>query len=185
MPTVRVDLGDRSYDVRVENGLLARAGSVLTETGLRGKVAVVSDTNVAAFHADTLLQALKSAGYSSSLHIVPAGEASKSMKQAEALCSELAESGHDRRSFLVALGGGVVGDLAGFVAAIFFRGIPFVQIPTTIVAQVDSSVGGKPESTSPKGKTYWEPFINPPWSWSTPMSSPRFQAANIAKDSPR
>ncbi len=161
MPTVHVDLGDRSYDVLVERGLLADAGEAIRNTGLRGKAAVITDSNVARHHGSALIAALEMAGFSPSLHEIPAGESSKSMSQVEALCSALAEAGHDRRSFVVALGGGVVGDLAGFVAAVFYRGIPFVQIPTTIVAQVDSSVGGKTGVNLPEGKNLLGAFHQP------------------------
>lgn len=161
MPTVRVDLGKRSYDVLVEKGLLGRAGEVIREAGLPGKAAIITDANVARFHATTLVASLEQAGFSPTIHEIPAGEASKSMSQVEALCSSMAEAGHDRRSFVVALGGGVVGDLAGFVAAVFYRGIPFVQIPTTIVAQVDSSVGGKTGVNLPQGKNLLGAFHQP------------------------
>lgn len=161
MPTVRVELGERSYDVVVERGLLAEAGTRILDAGLTGKAAVITDENVAAHHADALLSALKKAGISPTLHPVPAGEASKSMAQVESLCSSMAAAGHDRRSFVIALGGGVVGDLAGFVAAVFFRGIPFVQVPTTIVAQVDSSVGGKTGVNLPEGKNLLGAFHQP------------------------
>jgi 3-dehydroquinate synthase len=161
MPTVHVDLTERSYDVLVEKGLLARAGEAIRDAGLTGKAAVITDSNVAGFHADALRAGLEAAGFSPTLHIVPAGEASKSMARAEELCASLAEARHDRRSFVVALGGGVVGDLAGFVAAIFYRGIPFVQIPTTIVAQVDSSVGGKTGVNLPQGKNLLGAFHQP------------------------
>ena len=161
MPTTRVDLGDRSYDVQVEQGLLSQAGRAILAAGLRGKAAIISDTTVAGFHAEALRASLQDAGYSPTLHEIPAGEASKSMSHAAALCSALADAGHDRRSFVVALGGGVVGDLAGFVAAIFYRGIPFVQIPTTIVAQVDSSVGGKTGVNLPEGKNLLGAFHQP------------------------
>jgi 3-dehydroquinate synthase len=143
MPTVHVQLAERSYDVLVEPGCFDQAATAIAAAGLRGRAAVISDTTVAALHAAPLLRALDAAGHLPTLHTVPAGEASKSFARAEALCEELAAAGHDRRSFVVALGGGVVGDLAGFLAAIFFRGVPFAQVPTTIVAQVDSSVGGK------------------------------------------
>lgn len=161
MPSVRVELGDRSYDVVVERGLLAAAGSRILGAGLTGRAAVITDENVATHHADALLHALTSAGISPTLHTVPAGEASKSMSRAQLLCSSMAAAGHDRRSFVVALGGGVVGDLAGFVAAVFYRGIPFVQIPTTIVAQVDSSVGGKTGVNLPEGKNLLGAFHQP------------------------
>jgi 3-dehydroquinate synthase len=161
MPTVRVELGERSYDVVVENGLLTRSGGAILEAGLKGKAAIISDTTVAGLHADTLVRSLESAGFSPTLHTVPAGEASKSMSQAAGLCSSLAAAGHDRKSFIIALGGGVVGDLAGYVAAIFYRGIPFVQVPTTIVAQVDSSVGGKTGVNLPEGKNLVGAFHQP------------------------
>src|SRR5688572_9304131 len=112
MPTTRVDLGNRSYDVQVEKGLLSEAGRAISTAGLRGKAAIISDTTVAGLHAETVRAALEEGGYSPTLHEIPAGEASKSMSHAGALCSALAEAGHDRRSFVVALGGGVVGDLA-------------------------------------------------------------------------
>ena len=161
MPTVRVDLGERSYDVLVEAGLLARSGELIREAGLRGKAAVISDSHVAGFHGKTLLDSLAAAGFEPTLHEIPAGEASKSLGHVEQLCSAMAAAGHDRRSFVVALGGGVVGDLAGFVAAVFYRGIPFVQIPTTIVAQVDSSVGGKTGVNLKEGKNLLGAFHQP------------------------
>ena len=162
MSRVHVDLADRAYDVLVEPGLLARAGAVMAATPLHAaRAAIISDETVAGFHAATLLGSLQAAGFKPTLHLVPAGEASKSMSTAETLCRELLRAGHDRRSMVVALGGGVVGDLAGFVAAIFFRGIPFVQIPTTIVAQVDSSVGGKTGVNVAEGKNLLGCFHQP------------------------
>lgn len=162
MPLVHVDLADRAYDVVVEAGLLGRTGELLADSALKSRrVAVISDETVAAFHAETLLESLTSAGFRPTLHTIPAGEASKSMTAAEALCRAMIREGHDRRSLVVALGGGVVGDLAGFVAAIFYRGIPFVQIPTTIVAQVDSSVGGKTGVNVCEGKNLLGCFHQP------------------------
>ena len=161
MPTVRVQLAERSYDVIVAPGCLAEAPQALAAAGLRGRAAVISDATVAAFHSGLLLDALAAAGHAPTLHTVPAGEASKSLAQTEALCQSLAAAGHDRRSFVVALGGGVVGDLAGFVAAVFYRGIPFAQIPTTIVAQVDSSVGGKTGVNLAVGKNLVGSFHQP------------------------
>lgn len=162
MSVVRVDLAERSYDVLVELGALSRAGDLLTQAGLGGKrVAVISDETVAGFHSTTLLASLTNLGFRPSLHTVPAGESSKSMIHVESLCREMIRAGHDRKSMVVALGGGVVGDLAGFVAAIFYRGIPFVQIPTTIVAQVDSSVGGKTGVNVAEGKNLLGAFHQP------------------------
>ncbi len=162
MPRVHVALADRAYDVIVEPGLLARAGEALCAAGLGGaRAAIISDETVAGFHAATVLEVLAAAGFKPSLHTVPAGEASKSMSAVEGLCRELIRAGHDRRTVVVALGGGVVGDLAGFVAAIFFRGIPLVQIPTTIVAQLDSSVGGKTGVNVAEGKNLLGCFHQP------------------------
>ena len=162
MPRVLVDLADHAYLVLVEPGLLGRAGTLLAEAGLADRrAAVISDETVAGFHAPGLLEALQAGGFNPTLHTVPAGEASKSLPQVEAVCRELIRAGHDRRSMVVALGGGVVGDLAGFVAAIFFRGIPCVQIPTTVVAQVDSSVGGKTGVNVAEGKNLLGSFHQP------------------------
>jgi 3-dehydroquinate synthase len=162
MPSVHVDLADRSYDVLVESGLLGRAGEELQKADLSGlRAAIISDETVARLHGGALLEALESAGFRPTLHTVTAGEASKSMGDAEALCREMIRAGHDRKSMVVALGGGVVGDLAGFVASIFYRGIPFVQVPTTIVAQVDSSVGGKTGVNVGEGKNLLGAFHQP------------------------
>lgn len=162
MPVVAVDLADRSYDVLVEDGLLGQVGRLLKERKIgSGKVAVISDQTVAPLHAKSVLNSLGDSGFFPTLHVVPAGEASKSMAVVESVCREMIREGHDRSSLVVALGGGVVGDLAGFVAAIFFRGIPFVQIPTTIVSQVDSSVGGKTGVNAPEGKNLLGAFHQP------------------------
>ncbi|MBT8044080.1 MAG: 3-dehydroquinate synthase [Verrucomicrobiae bacterium] len=157
MPTVHVDLAERSYDILVEDRLLDRAAELISSVGLNGKAAVITDSNVAPHYADNLLAQLPDA----SLHTVRAGEASKSMRQAAELCGEMNRAGHDRASYVIALGGGVVGDLAGFVASIFYRGIPFVQIPTTIVSQVDSSAGGKTGVNASEGKNLIGCFHQP------------------------
>lgn len=161
MHHVSVDLADRSYRVIVAEGLLAQAAIHISASGLTGKAAIISDSTVAPLHAQTLQSALDDAGISHTLHTFPAGEKSKSLETTAALCSELAAAGHDRKSFVIALGGGVVGDLAGFVAALFYRGIPFVQIPTTIVSVVDSSVGGKTGVNIPEGKNLVGSFHQP------------------------
>ncbi|HVJ45560.1 MAG TPA: 3-dehydroquinate synthase [Luteolibacter sp.] len=162
MPSVHVNLSDRSYEVIVESGLLRDAGRAIAGSGIAPcRVAVISDANVAGFHSEALLASLSSHGFKPTLHVVPAGEGSKSLAQAEGLCREMTRENHDRKSLVVALGGGVVGDLAGFVASIFYRGIPFVQIPTTIVAQVDSSVGGKTGVNIAEGKNLVGTFHQP------------------------
>lgn len=162
MPTVHVDLADRSYDVIVEAGILAKAADHIVAAGLADKrAAVISDETVARHHSAALLASLEAAGFRPSLHTVPSGEASKSMPHVEELCRSMIRDGHDRKSMVIALGGGVVGDLAGFVAAIFYRGIPFVQIPTTIVSHVDSSVGGKTGVNVAEGKNLLGAFHQP------------------------
>lgn len=160
MPTVQVALGDRSYPVMVENGSLSAVADLLKQQGLSHlRPAIISDETVAKHHAQTLISSFNE--NPPTLHTVSAGEASKSLSHAEAICREMIRAGHDRRSLIIALGGGVVGDLAGFVASIFYRGIPFVQIPTTIVSQVDSSVGGKTGVNVAEGKNLLGAFHQP------------------------
>lgn len=161
MPAVHVNLAERSYDVVVENGILDEAGDHIAELNVAKRFAVITDSNVGPHHAEAMMESLKSAGCDASLHSIPAGEASKSFSQMSELCSSLAKANHDRSSGVIALGGGVVGDLAGFVAASFFRGIPFIQVPTTIVSQVDSSVGGKTGINLPEGKNLIGAFHQP------------------------
>jgi 3-dehydroquinate synthase len=162
MPHVHVDLAGRSYEVLVESGILRLAGQEIARAGLAGRrAAVITDDTVAGFHSAPLIESLEQAGFRPTLHSVPAGEASKSLGHVETLCREMILAGHDRKSCVIALGGGVVGDLAGFVAAMFLRGVPFVQIPTTIVAQVDSSVGGKTGVNVPEGKNLLGAFHQP------------------------
>jgi 3-dehydroquinate synthase len=162
MPTVHVDLAERSYDVVVEKGILRRSGEMLQSLGFSGRhLAVISDETVARLHGLVLLHSLEAAGFQATVHTIPPGEASKTLSHAESLCREMIRAGHDRKSGVIALGGGVVGDLAGFVAAVFYRGLPFVQIPTTIVAQVDSSVGGKTGVNVAEGKNLLGAFHQP------------------------
>ncbi len=162
MPSVHVDLAERAYSVYVDSGLLSQAGELVKNAGITAsRAAVISDETVARFHSGVLMESLEAAGFRPTLHTVAAGEASKSLTHAETLCREMIRAGHDRKSLVVALGGGVVGDLAGFVASIFYRGIPFVQIPTTIVAQVDSSVGGKTGVNVAEGKNLLGAFHQP------------------------
>lgn len=161
MNTVSVNLGSRSYEILVAPGLLAEAGPRIQAAGLTGMAAIITDSNVAPHFLGQVKTSLLNSGYNFSSHIFPAGEGSKSMAQVEDLSRELIQAGHNRSSFVVALGGGVTGDLAGFVAAIFYRGIPFVQIPTTIVSQVDSAVGGKTGVNAPEGKNLIGAFHQP------------------------
>ena len=161
MNTLSVNLGSRSYNIHVSPGLLTEAGSCISTIGLRGRAAIISDDNVAPHFLPALQSSLTRSGFHFTSHIFPAGEGSKSMQQVEELSRSLIQEGHDRSSFIIALGGGVTGDLAGFVAAIFYRGIPFVQIPTTIVSQVDSAVGGKTGVNTAEGKNLIGAFHQP------------------------
>ena len=161
MRSVKVSLGTRSYDIKIGRGLLAGLGADCAALKLGQKCAVITDTNVAARYAKPALASLKRAGFEAVLVTVPAGETAKRLKQVESCFNQLAAHRIERKSFVVALGGGVVGDLAGFVAASYLRGIPFVQVPTTLLAQVDSSVGGKTGVNLAAGKNLVGAFYQP------------------------
>ncbi len=143
MEKVTVDLGLRSYDILIKEGLLNEIGIILKRYISGEKVMVITDANVSPFYSKKVLSQLKDAGFSAFLETVEPGEDSKSLKTAEGLYLAALEHKLDRGSSILALGGGVVGDLAGFIAATYMRGIDFIQVPTTLLAQVDSSVGGK------------------------------------------
>jgi 3-dehydroquinate synthase len=161
MRTVAVSLGKRSYPIYVGTGILSGVGRFAAELELGGRCAVISDDRVAPLYAKPVLASLRAAGFEPRLICVPHGETSKSLKMAQSACDQLAGHRLERKSFIVALGGGVVGDLAGFVAAIYLRGIPFVQIPTSLLAQVDSSVGGKVGVNLKAGKNLAGAFHQP------------------------
>ncbi len=159
---ITLSLDHDRYDVVVGEGILARLPEFLEESGaFRKRAALVTDSNVGPLYANAITGPLREAGYEIVEIVIPAGEASKSMEVVTDVCRQMLRAGLDRKSFLIALGGGVVGDLAGFAAAIFQRGIPFVQIPTTVVAQVDSSVGGKTGVNTPEGKNLLGAFHQP------------------------
>ncbi len=158
---VEVPLGARAYRVAVGRALIGRLGEWLDGLQLGIRCAVVTDSNVGALHGAATLDTLRAAGRHVDLIQVPAGEGSKSLTRLETVCDRMLTLGLDRRSFLVALGGGVVGDLAGFAAAVYGRGIPFVQIPTSVVAQVDSAVGGKTGVNLAGGKNLVGAFHQP------------------------
>ena len=143
MKKVGVELGDRSYEVRIGAGLLERLGFWLKEKGYSGRAVVITDTTVGGFYADTLSRGLKTAGFEITLFELPPGEEQKSLETAAGLYDKLTEALTERTTPVLALGGGVIGDLAGFVVATFKRGLPLVQVPTTLLAMVDSSIGGK------------------------------------------
>ncbi len=159
--TVPVHLGDRSYEITIGSRLLPNAGSLLAAHLSRKKTAIVTDANVAKFHLKTLQDSLEASGVTSTAIIMPPGEATKSYAGLAEVCDKLLGAGIERKDQVIALGGGVIGDLAGFAAAILRRGVKFIQIPTSLLAQVDSSVGGKTGINSPHGKNLIGAFHQP------------------------
>lgn len=158
---VTVNLGERSYPIHIGADVLGQLGGLCTEVGLKGKCLVVTDEHVAELYGDTAMASLVDAGIGASMTIVPPGEQTKCGDQVFALYSRCVAAGLDRHSFIVALGGGVIGDLAGFVAATYLRGLPFVQVPTSLLSMVDSSVGGKTGINLPEGKNLVGAFYQP------------------------
>ena len=152
MISVEVRAGPHRYDVLVGSGLLVSFGDLIKKELCGLRCAIVSDTTIATLFADRVKQSLASSGFQAMLITVPAGEQSKTLEQAGAICDQMVAVGLDRQSFLIGLGGGVIGDISGFVAAIYHRGIPHVQIPTTLLAMVDSSIGGKTGVNTAAGK---------------------------------
>lgn len=184
MRVITVPLGKRSYSIHIGQGLLSRLGAECAALGNRragkgkggaprqwvfgfepaplgGRCAVITDHRVEPHYAGTALRSLKQAGFEPALVVVPAGETAKSLRTVATCYKQLAAHRLERSSFIVALGGGVVGDLAGFVAATYLRGIALVQVPTTLLAQVDSSVGGKVGVNLPAGKNLVGAFFQP------------------------
>ncbi len=161
MSLLTVHLADNSYDIIIEQGALASLGQRCSAVGLRGLAAIVTNPTVSALYGETVSASLVAAGYSVAQIEIPDGEEFKNSATLNGVYDGLLAAGVDRGSFIVALGGGVVGDLAGFAAATWLRGIPFVQVPTTLLAQVDSSVGGKTGIDHPKGKNLIGAFYQP------------------------
>ncbi len=161
LETVHVDLPGRAYDVRIGPNLLAQAGTHVSPLVSRPKVAVITDETVGALHLATLEQGLSAAGIAMQALYLPAGEATKCWEQLERCVDWLLDQQVERRDVVVAFGGGVIGDLVGFAAAILRRGVRFVQIPTSLLAQVDSSVGGKTGINARQGKNLIGAFHQP------------------------
>lgn len=159
--TVSVALSDRSYDILIGDGLLNEAGKILAPHLSRPRAIVVTDRTVAAHYRDRFEAALRSAGIAVDTIVLPPGEETKSFSVLADLCGQCLELGVERSDTLIALGGGVIGDLTGFAAAILLRGMNFVQVPTTLLAQVDSSVGGKTAIDVPAGKNLVGAFHQP------------------------
>jgi 3-dehydroquinate synthase len=158
---VQIRCGIDRYSVLIGAGLLERFGTLVHKCLPRGTCVIISDSNVARLFADRVKKSLTSSGFRATLITIPAGEKSKTLKQAGAICEKMIAAGLDRRSFVIGLGGGVIGDISGFVAAIYHRGIPHVQIPTTLLAMVDSSIGGKTGVDTRAGKNLIGAFHQP------------------------
>jgi 3-dehydroquinate synthase len=158
---IHLELGARSYDIQVRRGLLQDVGIELTRLRCSGKVGVVTDRNLAAHYLKPVARVLKASGYNVVPIVLPPGERTKTLRSIGTVMDALVEARFERSSTLLALGGGVIGDITGFAAAIYQRGIPFVQVPTSLVAQVDSSVGGKTGVDHPKGKNLIGAFNQP------------------------
>jgi 3-dehydroquinate synthase len=159
--TVRVDLAGRSYDIEVGRGVLAGLGTALARLAPGSAVAVVTDESVGALHLPGVMEQLQAAGIRATSVVLPVGERTKSFAHLEMLCDAVIAARLERRDVLVALGGGVIGDLTGFAAAILRRGMRFVQVPTSLLAQVDSSVGGKTAINASSGKNLIGAFHQP------------------------
>ena len=161
MSVLSVNLAENSYDIVIEPGALASLGQRCRAVGLNGKCAVISNPTVSALYGGAVQMSLESAGYTVAHIEMPDGEEYKNSTTLNRIYDDLLAAGIDRTSFVVALGGGVVGDVAGYAAATWLRGIPFVQVPTTLLAQVDSSVGGKTGIDHPRGKNLIGAFYQP------------------------
>jgi 3-dehydroquinate synthase len=159
--TVPVSLGERSYDILIGSGLIARAGEEIARRMKGIRAAIVTDENVARFHLDSLTESLKTSGIEATPIIVAPGEKSKGFATLETVTNAVLAARLERGDVVIALGGGVIGDLAGFVAGIVRRGMGFIQIPTSLLAQVDSSVGGKTGINTAHGKNLVGVFYQP------------------------
>ncbi|MDA0692404.1 MAG: 3-dehydroquinate synthase [Nitrospinae bacterium] len=161
MKRLTIDLGDRSYDIRVGRHLLQQTGAWVTELTNPSRVVIITHPSINRLYGEKLSSSFSGTGVPIDFIEVPEGEKSKSLQQAEKIFDSLLEWKCDRQTVLVALGGGVIGDLTGFIAATYVRGVPFVQIPTTVLSQVDSSVGGKTAVNHPRGKNMIGAFYQP------------------------
>lgn len=165
MESLKVKLGDRSYKIYIGSNILGKIGTELKSAGFSSKIAVISNTTVSRFYGDVVTESVKSAGLTAIPVTIPDGESFKNINTVHYIYSELLRNGLDRKSGIVALGGGVVGDIAGFVASTYMRGIEYVQVPTTLLAHVDSSVGGKTGVNHKLGKNMIGTFYQPKLVW--------------------
>ncbi|MBB5664496.1 3-dehydroquinate synthase [Rhizobium leguminosarum] len=159
--TVHVPLGERAYDILIGPGLIARAGAEIASRLNGRKAAVITDENVAPLYLKALVASLEEAGITSAAVVLPAGEKTKSFEHLITACDKVLEARVERNDYVIALGGGVIGDLSGFAAGIVRRGVRFVQVPTSLLSQVDSSVGGKTGINSRHGKNLIGVFHQP------------------------
>jgi len=159
---ININLGERSYPVYVAPGLLSQAGGIISNLLPQAKKCVIVTSRIICdLHCENLLSSLKESGIKAGITLVPDGEEAKTWSSAESLIGDMLEIGLDRKSTVIAFGGGTVGDLSGFVASIYMRGISLIQIPTTLLAQVDSSLGGKAAVNHPSGKNLIGSFHQP------------------------
>lgn len=184
MKTLQVKTG-RPYEIRIERGCLNRCGTLARNVSKAQKAAVITDSNVGPLYAKIAAVSLEKAGFCTFTHVFPAGESSKVLGSISDMLSFLAGNAFTRGDLIVALGGGVTGDMAGFAASIYMRGIDYIQIPTSLLAQIDSSVGGKTAVDLPQGKNlcgaFWQPrlvLIDPELLSTLP---PRFFADGMAE----
>ncbi|MBI1911884.1 MAG: 3-dehydroquinate synthase [Deltaproteobacteria bacterium] len=161
MRTINVELGNRSYPIVIKRGLLDEVGPRIASLGLKGKAAIITNPLVGGLYAQRLTKTLKDAGLNPVIITVPDGEEYKSLQEASSIFDGLIEHRMERSNPIIALGGGVIGDMAGFIAATYLRGVPYIQVPTTLLSQVDSSVGGKTAVNHPKGKNLIGAFYQP------------------------
>ncbi len=161
MTKLNVELGENSYEILIGEKIFCEVANFLAESNFTKKILIVTDSNVFKIYAEELRKIFTKCEINFEVEVVPAGESSKNLREAENLYTCAIESQLDRKSVIVALGGGVVGDLAGFVAATYLRGVPFIQVPTTLLAQVDSSVGGKTAVNHALGKNLIGAFYQP------------------------
>lgn len=161
MKELKVRLGKESYPICIGQGILAEVGKRLADRKIATRYAIITDEKVAGLYGDALKRSLSQAQIETELFSIAQGEVSKNLETVAALASKMASHGFDRSSGIIAFGGGVPGDIAGFLASSYMRGIPFVQVPTTLLAQVDSSVGGKTGVDIPEGKNLVGAFYQP------------------------
>ena len=161
MQRLNIDLGERSYEILIGPGIRRRAGEFLKAVFKPSRIVIITHPSINELYGAEVAENFAAQGWTTDIIEIPEGESSKSLTQAEKLYDHLLELNCDRKSVLVALGGGVIGDLVGLIAATYQRGIPFVQMPTTLLSQVDSSVGGKTAVNHPKGKNMIGAFYQP------------------------